>query len=162
MSALDFRALMKQERLKARARVKESAKKSNMIKKEVQKDSRDNFENCSLEDYLLTNTKEIYYVPNFLTKEEEKSLLINSYTQPKWSILAHRRLQHFGGVPHANGMIPETLPSWCESVLERLTKFGCFPSAQLPNHILLNEYTPPSGKISPHNDGPLYYPSVSI
>ena len=163
MSALDFRLLMKQERAKAKAA--RLPLKHNTTLSPATALSHEHFAKKRLSDYKVHNTKlnDIYYVPNFFTKEEEKALLVNAYTQPQWSTLAHRRLQHFGGVPHASGMIPETLPSWCHSILDRLVQFGCFPNEERePNHILLNEYTPPGGKISPHNDGGLYYESVSI
>ena len=35
--------------------------------------------------------------------------------RPKWTQLAHRRLQNWGGVPHLKGMVSETLPQVSEN-----------------------------------------------
>jgi len=53
-----------------------------------------------------------YYVPNFITEEEERQIIkcINSVPQPKWTQLSHRRLQNWGGIPHPKGMIAEEIP----------------------------------------------------
>jgi len=53
-----------------------------------------------------------YYIPNFITEEEERQIIkcINSVPQPKWTQLSHRRLQNWGGIPHPKGMIAEEIP----------------------------------------------------
>jgi len=53
-----------------------------------------------------------FYVPDFLTEQEEECLLRNVYSvpKPKWTQLAHRRLQNWGGIPHPNGMLAEPIP----------------------------------------------------
>ena len=157
MSALNFRALLKKERAAAQARTADDAA--------VPQQTSTRFQN--LEQYkLLFNAsavQDVYYIPDFLTEKEENTLLFDSYkNDSNWNDLAHRRLQHFGGIPHASGMIPEPLPRWTRRIFDRLKGLKCFPDENDPNHILLNEYTPPGGKISPHKDGSLYYPSVSI
>ena len=150
---------MKKERAAAQARVAENAAAPQ------QASTPPRFQN--LEQYkLLFNAsvvQDVYYIPDFLTEKEEKALLFDSYkNDSNWNDLAHRRLQHFGGIPHASGMIPEPLPRWTMNIFDRLKELKCFPDEHDPNHILLNEYMPPGGKISPHKDGSLYYPSVSI
>ena len=54
----------------------------------------------------------VYYIPDFLTVDEEQLLLKNVYNVPqtKWIQLSKRRLQNWGGVPHPNGMVQETIP----------------------------------------------------
>ena len=44
-----------------------------------------------------------YYVPEFLTVEEEKLLLarVAASPRPRWTQLAGRRLQNWGGLPTA-------------------------------------------------------------
>ncbi|XP_032246266.1 alpha-ketoglutarate-dependent dioxygenase alkB homolog 6 isoform X3 [Phoca vitulina] len=68
----------------------------------------------------------IYYVPDFISKEEEEYLLRQVFNapKPKWTQLSGRKLQNWA------------------------------------NHVLVNQYLPGEG-IMPHEDGPLYYPTVS-
>lgn len=65
----------------------------------------------------------INYIPNFITEEEEKEILlkINSVPIPKWTQLSHRRLQNWGGIPHPKGMIAEEIPQ-----VLKLIKFFLF------------------------------------
>ncbi|XP_055001634.1 alpha-ketoglutarate-dependent dioxygenase alkB homolog 6 isoform X3 [Sorex araneus] len=56
-------------------------------------------------------------------------------------------------------MVPERLPLWLQRYVDKvsdLSLFGGFPA----NHVLVNQYLPGEG-IMPHEDGPLYYPTVS-
>ena len=155
MSAIDFMKLMKQERAKATAKAAAAATTTLPTTPPSTK---------TLADYQLHNfpISDVFYIPNFFTETEEQALLAASYTLPQWSSLAHRRLQHFGGVPHASGMVPEELPTFIHDVFQKIQAIQGFPANYPPNHVLLNEYTPPHGKISPHKDGSLYYNSVSI
>ncbi|XP_059760775.1 alpha-ketoglutarate-dependent dioxygenase alkB homolog 6 isoform X2 [Balaenoptera ricei] len=64
-----------------------------------------------------------------------------------------------GGLPHPRGMVPERLPPWLQRYVDKvsdLSLFGGLPA----NHVLVNQYLPGEG-IMPHEDGPLYYPTVS-
>ncbi|XP_057568534.1 alpha-ketoglutarate-dependent dioxygenase alkB homolog 6 isoform X2 [Hippopotamus amphibius kiboko] len=64
-----------------------------------------------------------------------------------------------GGLPHPRGMVPERLPLWLQRYVDKvsdLSLFGGLPA----NHVLVNQYLPGEG-IMPHEDGPLYYPTVS-
>lgn len=103
----------------------------------------------------------VYYIPNFITPEEETLILqnVNSVPKPKWTCLSKRRLQDYGGVPHKNGMIPENIPLWLQTYMDRIASYNIFGSNK-PNHVLVNEYIPGQG-IMPHTDGPLFYPTVS-
>nr|KAF6406055.1 alkB-like protein 6 [Molossus molossus] len=103
----------------------------------------------------------IYYVPDFISKEEEEYLLRQVFNapKPKWTQLSGRRLQNWGGLPHPRGMVPERLPLWLQRYVDKvsdLSLFGGLPA----NHVLVNQYLPGEG-IMPHEDGPLYYPTVS-
>lgn len=87
----------------------------------------------------------VYYIQNFLTVEEENLLLKSVYNVPqtKWTQLSRRRLQNWGGVPHHNGMIPEAIPQWLQTWIEKVAGFQVF--SHLPNHVLINEYKPNEG-----------------
>lgn len=56
--------------------------------------------------YKLTSIPEtVYYIPYFLTKDEEQELVDKVYSapKPKWKCLSNRRLQNWGGLPHPKG-----------------------------------------------------------
>ncbi|XP_064345344.1 alpha-ketoglutarate-dependent dioxygenase alkB homolog 6 isoform X1 [Camelus dromedarius] len=143
----------------------------------------------------------IYYVPDFISKEEEEYLLRQVFNapKPKWTQLSGRKLQNWGGLPHPRGMVPERLPPWLQRYVDKvsdLSLFGGLPA----NHVLVNQYLPGEGIMQPqiptkhspscpqlgsptftpegggcgllpcpalvpppqpHEDGPLYYPTVS-
>jgi len=121
-------------------------------------------ENFRLDNFRLDKVPpSLYYVPDFITAEEEQALLRNVYAapKPKWTQLSNRRLQNWGGLPHPKGMVPEPMPEWLSRICERIGDTGAFEGANLrPNHVLVNEYLPGQG-IMPHTDGPLYYPTVT-
>jgi len=102
-----------------------------------------------------------YYIPDFITEEEENTLLRNIYLapKPKWKQLNNRRLQNWGGLPHPKGMIPESLPQWLDMYATKIADLNVFEKKR-PNHVLINEYLPGQG-IMPHSDGPLFYPTIS-
>ncbi|XP_066153055.1 alpha-ketoglutarate-dependent dioxygenase alkB homolog 6 [Euwallacea fornicatus] len=103
----------------------------------------------------------IYYIPNFITQEEEEHIIKNVYSvpKPKWTCLSNRRLQDYGGIPHEKGMIPEKMPLWLEQYTNKIGHLNIFDGRK-PNHVLVNEYLPGQG-IMPHTDGPLFFPAVT-
>ncbi|XP_030075354.1 putative RNA/DNA demethylase ALKBH6 [Microcaecilia unicolor] len=103
----------------------------------------------------------VYYVPGFITSAEEDFLLQQVYKapKPKWTQLSGRRLQNWGGLPHPRGMVAEKLPNWLQKYAERISSLGAF-EGNVANHVLVNEYRPGEG-IMPHEDGPLYFPTVT-
>jgi alkylated DNA repair protein alkB homolog 6 len=121
-----------------------------------------------MEIYKLSNVPDsLYYIPNFISSEEEEHLLscVNNVPRTRWVQLRNRRLQNWGGQPHTKGMIQtESLPKWLEPFTERLLQMDdetIFPSRTFPfNHCLVNEYHAGQG-IMPHTDGPVYYPIVT-
>ncbi|KAJ8965761.1 hypothetical protein NQ314_003919 [Rhamnusium bicolor] len=112
--------------------------------------------------YKLTNVPPtVYYIPNFITKDEELYIIKNVYSvpKPKWTSLSNRRLQDYGGIPHEKGMIPEKIPNWLQIYMNRIDELNIFEGKK-SNQILINEYLPGQG-IMPHTDGPLFYPTVT-
>ncbi|KAL7690216.1 putative oxoglutarate/iron-dependent dioxygenase, alpha-ketoglutarate-dependent dioxygenase AlkB [Plasmopara halstedii] len=106
----------------------------------------------------------VYYIPNWITPDEEFAILERVYGIPnehnKWVKLKHRRLQMWGGEVKAPfDRLP--LPEWLEQVSQTLVDTEIFTKAKKPNHALINEYGV-GDCILPHEDGPLYHPLVSI
>ncbi|XP_047383578.1 alpha-ketoglutarate-dependent dioxygenase alkB homolog 6 isoform X3 [Sciurus carolinensis] len=133
----------------------------------------------------------IYYVPDFISKEEEEYLLRQVFNapKPKWTQLSGRKLQNWGGLPHPRGMVPERLPPWLQRYVDKVSDLSLF-GGLAANHVLVNQYLPGEGIMvsvpawecpfgpeggrgrllpcpalvpapQPHEDGPLYYPTVS-
>ncbi|XP_061452741.1 alpha-ketoglutarate-dependent dioxygenase alkB homolog 6 isoform X3 [Rhineura floridana] len=116
----------------------------------------------ALEPFRVTQSPPLaYYVPDFITEAEEVYLLQQVYDapKPKWTQLSGRRLQNWGGLPHPKGMILEKLPPWLQAYADKVSSLEVF-GGKLANHILVNEYRAGEG-IMPHEDGPLYFPTVT-
>ncbi|XP_051961831.1 alpha-ketoglutarate-dependent dioxygenase alkB homolog 6-like [Xyrauchen texanus] len=111
--------------------------------------------------YVKEAPPTVYYIPNFITETEEEYLLQQVYRapKPKWTQLSGRRLQNWGGLPNSKGMLAEKLPDWLLKYTEKISAFGAF-AGKSTNHVLVNEYKPGEG-IMPHEDGPLYHPTVT-
>ncbi|KAJ3973598.1 hypothetical protein EV361DRAFT_898989 [Lentinula raphanica] len=130
---------------------------------------------------------EVFYIPNFVTEEEESYLIrkIKDTSHQSWKTLTNRRLQTWGGQMFGrNVLLPQALPPFVEAypnIISRLQSTGvfrnsvhgapsemkgAFPLKESPlttaftDHIILNEYLPGQG-IMPHQDGPAYYPVVA-
>jgi alkylated DNA repair protein alkB family protein 6 len=106
-----------------------------------------------------------YYIPNFISEEDEKVILdkIASAPKPRWKQLTHRRLQTWPSDLVNDTLIEASLPPWLEEpVISRLLSvpvntiapdniFSSSPHRR-PNHVLINEY-PPGVGIMPHKVG---------
>ncbi|KAI0062968.1 hypothetical protein BV25DRAFT_1884659 [Artomyces pyxidatus] len=116
----------------------------------------------------VTGWDSVFYVPAFVTEEEEDYLIrkIQETPQNKWKQLANRRLQIWGGdLTPKNVLIPQAMPPFLveyPNLISRLKATGAFNSSphQQPNHVILNEYLAGQG-IMPHEDGPSYHPVVA-
>ncbi|KAK2812559.1 hypothetical protein FQN50_001203 [Emmonsiellopsis sp. PD_5] len=122
---------------------------------------------AQLEGARITSIPEsAYYIPEFITPEEEEILLkkINSVPLPRWIQLSRRRLQTWpSALTKSNTLLASPLAPWLDSpIISRFTKLGIFSDSphQTPNHVLINEYQPGQG-IMPHEDGPAYHPIVA-
>ncbi|KAF2125641.1 hypothetical protein P153DRAFT_359989 [Dothidotthia symphoricarpi CBS 119687] len=106
---------------------------------------------------------DFYYIPNFISEEEEVSMLQKIPAQ-RWIILTHRRLQaHPSTLTKNNTLLAAPLPTYLVNpVVQRFKELGIFqhtPHKQ-PNHVLINEYNTGEG-IMPHEDGDAYAPVVA-
>ncbi|KAH6681804.1 alkylated DNA repair protein-like protein alkB 6 [Halenospora varia] len=130
---------------------------------------------ATLEEARTSNLpSSAFYIPDFITKEEEEVLLdkIKSAPKPRWKQLAHRRLQTWpSDLTKTNTLLESPLPKWLvEPVISRLLAcplskntgvnhiFSQSPHGS-PNHVLINEYQAGEG-IMPHKDGAAYHPVV--
>ncbi|KAI9812135.1 MAG: hypothetical protein M1827_004801 [Pycnora praestabilis] len=113
-----------------------------------------------------------YYIPNFVSEEEEKAILRELSTAGRWINLQHRRLQVYPSqLTKTNKLLAEPLPDFLTCpVVDRLRllrsttiaecHFICDSPHGAPNHVLVNEYQPGQG-IMAHEDGAAYHPVVA-
>lgn len=104
----------------------------------------------------------MYYIPDFVTPEEERYIL-GKIPSNRWTSLTHRRLQAVPTTLTANNtLLASALPTWLtEPILPRFKALGLFAGAPHGvNHCLVNEYLPGQG-IMPHEDGAAYHPIVA-
>ncbi|KAF1924002.1 uncharacterized protein M421DRAFT_104050 [Didymella exigua CBS 183.55] len=101
---------------------------------------------------------DFYYIPNFISIEEEASILQKIPAQ-RWITLSHRRLQaHPSTLTKNNTLLAAPLPTYLTNpIVLRFKDLGIFDhtSHEQPNHVLINEYKPGEG-IMPHEDGKAY------
>jgi len=87
----------------------------------------------ALAPFKISQVPNIYYIPEFLTPEEEAFLVSRIYAQPasKWVTLKNRRLQNHGGTVHEKGMFVEALPDWLQRFSKKiLDNYNIFPKVQ--------------------------------
>lgn len=115
--------------------------------------------------YLPELPKTGYYIPDFISSEQESSILeeISKLPEGRWKVLSHRRLlslpSHLTGTAN-DTLIDTALPRFLVNpILTQLKQLDIFADSphSAPNHCLVNEYHPGQG-IMPHEDGPVYYP----
>jgi len=121
---------------------------------------------ASLESHRLLELPESgYYIPNFISAEQEAYILeeVSKLPEGRWKMLTHRRLlslpSQLTGTAR-DTLIDVPLPRFLATpVLDQLKTLGVFNESPHggPNHCLVNEYQPAQG-IMPHEDGPAYHP----
>ncbi|KAL1797219.1 hypothetical protein ACET3X_003825 [Alternaria dauci] len=122
-------------------------------------DSESDQPKTSLEAFRIAGLPpDFYYIPNFISAEEESSILQKIPAQ-RWTHLTHRRLQALPStLTKNNTLLAAPLPAYLTTpILSRFKDLGIFnhtPHGQ-PNHVLVNEYRPGEG-IMPHEDGDAY------
>ncbi|ORY52661.1 hypothetical protein BCR33DRAFT_655447, partial [Rhizoclosmatium globosum] len=113
---------------------------------------------------ILRDIPGLHIIPDFITEEEEASLVQGMDLHP-WINLSERQVQHHGFTFDYNTnqidfkTVPGPLPSWCQFLMARMDaaikKLGeTYPedfSYRGFNQLTLNKYPPGSG-ISPHVD----------
>lgn len=100
------------------------------------------------------NISGLTYIPDFISAQEQDSLLSQIDQQP-WLTSLKRRVQHYGykydykARAVGNDSYLGSLPIWLSSLAEKLHDNKVFPS--LPDQVIVNEYLPGQG-ISAHID----------
>lgn len=95
--------------------------------------------------------KELRYAGDFISSEEEASLLAAFEVDESWVRLRGRSLLRFGGAAGSVDFEPEPLPAIIGSVADAVSRVIGLPL----DHCLVNSYTPCQG-IMAHTDGPAY------
>lgn len=96
----------------------------------------------------------ITYIPDYITEEEETSLL-NKINKQSWLTELKRRVQHYGWRYDYKARQVDAslkigdLPEWLQTYTDKLYSAGYFP--EIPDQVIVNEYLPGQG-ISPHID----------
>ncbi|CAJ0916245.1 unnamed protein product [Ranitomeya imitator] len=136
---------------------------------------------ADLENFLIDKApRAAYYIPEYITAAEEEYLLRQVYNapKPKWTQLTGRKLQNweimaaffhkqrhpdYGSCPEVSlthGVwCPKSFHPWLQTYTDKISSLEVFGGSRA-NHVLVNEYNPGEG-IMPHEDGPLYYPTVT-
>jgi alkylated DNA repair dioxygenase AlkB len=105
-------------------------------------------------DEILSKVPGLSYRPDFISKDEELTLL-QSVDKETWLTQWQRRIQYYGkryaeGPLHGDEKYPvKLLPEWSKEIRERLVEQGVFKRP--PSQIGVNEYLPGQG-IAPHVD----------
>ncbi|KAK1934190.1 Alpha-ketoglutarate-dependent dioxygenase alkB 6 [Phytophthora citrophthora] len=178
---MDFRQLLREERRRAReaSQPKRNTETNAPTTTEIQSTKGEEkllqWQNATLktwakrskidlEEFRRGPIPGVYYIPNWITQEEEDAILERIYAVPDdnelWVRLKHRRLQMWGGEVK-DPFDPKPLPEWLKQISQTLVDTGVFSEEKKPNHALINEYGV-GDCILPHEDGPAYFPFVSI
>mmetsp|Transcript_8248 Transcript_8248/g.12970 ORF Transcript_8248/g.12970 Transcript_8248/m.12970 type:complete len:296 (+) Transcript_8248:132-1019(+) len=183
MPAVDFKALFIEERERRRKQQQQSEQEaaggsatphSNVAAKDSHHTKSAEAPPCVLaprRPLVLTDfeiakqfgVRGLHYIPDFITEEEEQSILQGVYadgTEQRWVQCGNRRVQNWGGKP-GDAMVTEDLPPFAAALVDAVITSGVCDENTSPNHVLVNEYNQPAG-ITPHNDGALYAPHVAI
>eukprot|EP00927_Polykrikos_kofoidii_P049978 TRINITY_DN43946_c0_g1_i1.p1 TRINITY_DN43946_c0_g1~~TRINITY_DN43946_c0_g1_i1.p1 ORF type:complete len:338 (-),score=47.24 TRINITY_DN43946_c0_g1_i1:19-1032(-) len=155
MAALDFAAMVREEKRKAAA-----AKMKLQASEQV---DRGPCSEIQLGRFALHGRcSSLWYIPDYVTAAEEARLLEGvSTSESRWIQLTQRRLQTWGGTPHPSGMVPQALPLFLTGLMNGISVAAPSLFPEPPDHVLLNEYTDEQG-IAPHMDGPMYQQTVAV
>lgn len=113
----------------------------------------------------FTKPSGLILIPEFITKEDEKSFM-EEIDKRKWSDVLKRRTQHYGyRYDYKKRNIDkiekaENIPEWSSELIKNLINQGLF--SRKPDQMIVNEYKPGQG-ISRHIDSLIFdEPIVSI
>lgn len=120
-----------------------------------------------LERHRIGNIPSLYYVPEYLSTDEESECLqhLKQTPQELRSQLDRRVVQEYGCTMcdecKQSFLSDANLPPWTEEIGKLLLKDRVFSATTFPNNVRVHEYDVGQG-IAPHVDGPIYVPIVAI
>ena len=148
--AIDFKMLMREERLRARERHAPPPAAAAALLSEPRSPppplpqtdvdwalpSRNDRPEYDAEAHAVDcGVRGIAHIAEWCSAEEEEAMLRCTDGAPahRWTQLRGRRLQSLGGTPSSSdgGMTREPLPSWVQSVCDELVRCGVFPHDQV-------------------------------
>lgn len=120
-----------------------------------------------LSPYRISPLSEIYYIPDYISVEEEQQILERIKQTPAEfkTKLKKRTCQEWGcsmcEVCQKSFVSDANMPPWVQQTTDMLLYDGIFSPGTFPNSVRIHEYEKEEG-IGPHADGPIYVPQVTI
>lgn len=118
-----------------------------------------------LEPFKIGKKPMVYYIPNWVTREQEAEFIASADGAKAWEHMKTRSSQEWGAGDRCacgRGLARMPLPPEHQRLAGALHQLGVFDGALYPmNSVRINAYKPGQG-IFPHCDGPVYYPKVGI
>ncbi|EAN80049.1 2OG-Fe(II) oxygenase superfamily, putative [Trypanosoma equiperdum] len=121
----------------------------------------------SLEQYRVGELPDLYYIPNYISEEEEQEMMeaVRSTPRELKTQLTKRTVQEWGcsmcETCNKSFVSDRNMPPWVEACTDMQVYDGIFTPSVFPNSVRVHEYHPHEG-IAPHCDGPIYVPRVSV
>ena len=120
-----------------------------------------------LQKYKVGPISGVYYIPNYITEEEEAAILSNIKKTPDQlkEKMTKRTVQEWGcsmcPTCQKSFLSDMNLPRYAQDVTDMMIFDGLFTPSTFPNSVRIHEYEKGEG-IAPHCDGPIYVPNVVI
>ena len=163
MSALDFASLLQAEKRKARAARSPSTPAVAPAPAQTQQSPDAN--TAALESdrprpalkVLPGAPPTIAYAAEWISEEEEASIIAAAKSGEDWVDVRGRRLRRLGGPAGEVGFVPEPLPRWARDACAAAATSDPANTRPVPNHVLVNAYDfSKASYVLPHTDGPAY------
>ena len=160
MSALDFAAMLRAEKRKARSGA--VAKPAPQQKSQQSRPPPD-ADTAALDtsrprpalQVLPGAPPTIAYAADWISEAEEAAIVAAAKRGDDWVTVRGRRLRRLGGPAVEAGFAPEPLPRWARDACAAAAASD--PSRPAPNHVLVNSYDfSKESYVLPHTDGPAY------
>lgn len=120
-----------------------------------------------LSKYAVGNIPHVYYIPDYVSAEEEQQMLKQVQVTPSElkKKLHKRTVQEWGCTMcdecEKSFISDANMPQWVQQCTDMLTYDGIFSPSTFPNSVRIHEYEAGEG-IGPHCDGPIYVPLVTV